>query len=91
MILTVARRRGLDGAGLRTIGSMSSVGCPSVRFTPALEALEIQSVRTPAYPVVVTKEPALHRKPTRDFHAQGYLRHLDPNCPDDCRQNRCLS
>jgi hypothetical protein len=91
MVPACARRRGLDRAARRAIGSVSPVGCPSVCFTAALDALEIQSVRTPAYPVIVTEEPALHRKPTRDLHAQGYLRHLDPNCLGDGRQNGCFS
>jgi hypothetical protein len=90
MVLTLARRRGADGATPRTIGSVGPIGCPSVCFTPALEALEIQPVRTPAYPVVVTEEPALQRKPMRDLDAQGHPRHLEPNCPGDSRQNGCL-
>jgi hypothetical protein len=90
MVLTFARRLGPDGGAPRTIGSVSPVGCPSVCFTPALEALEIQPVGAPAYPVFVTEEPALQRKPTRDLHAQGHLPHLDPDCPRDSRQSRYL-
>ena len=77
------------GAVSRTIGSVSPVECPSMCFTPAVEALEIQPVRTPAYPVFVTEEPAFQRESPRDLHAQGHLRHVDPNCPGDSRQNGC--
>ena len=67
-----------------------TVGCLSVCFTPALEALEIQPVRTPAYPVIVTEEPALQRKPTRDLHAQVTCGICSENCSSDSRQNGCL-
>ena len=90
MVLTFARRRGPDSVAHRTIGSVGPVGCPSVCFTPALEALEIQPVRTPAYPVIVTEEPALQRKPTRDLHAQVTCGICSQHCSSDSRQNGCL-
>ena len=34
-------------------------GCPSLCFTPAFEALEIQPIRSAAYPIVMADEPAL--------------------------------
>src|SRR4030095_15817143 len=62
-------------------------GCPSLCFTPAFEALEIQPIRSAAYPIVLAAEPALQRQPTQ---MQSNLRHLCPHCAGDGRQNRCL-
>ena len=39
-------------------------GCPSLCFSPAFEALEIQPIRSAAYPIVMADEPALQRQPT---------------------------
>jgi hypothetical protein len=41
------------------VGWANLAGCPPLCFTPAFEALEIQPIRSAAYPIVMADEPAL--------------------------------
>jgi hypothetical protein len=63
------------------------LGSPTLCFPAALEALEIQAIRSAAYPVVMAHEPALQGQPTQP---QKHLRQLGPRCSGASRQNGCL-